>query len=112
MKIAYAFRRAVSYPDMGGDSLRLPEGDARSRFLKHVSRVGFDGLELGLEAVGGTEVPPGSRADELRRELEDHGVPCVAVRGGGGYHDPRTAAREQGGHREGWWKWLRGLEPR
>ncbi len=91
MKIAYAFRRAVSYPDAGGDSLELPKGEARSRFLKYISRVGFDGLELGLESVGGMEATR-QRADELRRELEDHGVPCVAVRGGGGYHDPRTAA--------------------
>jgi sugar phosphate isomerase/epimerase len=94
MKIAYAFRRAVSYPDVGGDSLRLPEGDARSRFLKHINRIGFDGLELGLEAVGGTETTR-QRADDLRRELEDYGTPCVAVRGGGGYHDPRTASQNR-----------------
>ena len=97
MKIAYAFRRAVSYPYVGvpnpsvEESRRLPEGEGRSHFLKHINRIGFDGIELGIESVGGMEATT-QRATELRKELEDYGTPCVAVRGGGGFHDPGTAA--------------------
>lgn len=91
MKIAYAFRSAVSYPDLGTESRRLPEGKGRARFLKHINRIGFDGLELGLESIGGMDATKES-VTELREELEDYGTPCVAVRGGGGFHSPETAA--------------------
>ena len=68
-----------------------PKERGRSRFLKHINRIGFDGIELGIESVGGMEATT-QRATELRKELEDYGTPCVAVRGGGGFHDPGTAA--------------------
>lgn len=98
MKIAYAFRRGAFYPHQGGD---LPANSAdRRKFLAKVKEIGFDGIELG--AISGTEgmikaYRLGATSVEdaiktLRQELEDAGTPCVAVRGGGGFTHPRTAA--------------------
>lgn len=88
MKIAYAFRRGVFYPHQGGD---LPPKNVRARYLRKVREMGFDGIELGVSAydVGGSLE---SAAKALRKELEDAGTPCVAVRGGGGLIHPRAAA--------------------
>ena len=90
MKIAYAFRRSTFYP-YNGDPRALPEAPARGRFLRRVKEIGFDGIELGTDALGGADAVE-SRVTDLRKELEDNGVPCVAVRVGGGFHDPRVAA--------------------
>ena len=83
MKIAYAFRRAVFYPEQGTD---LPSKPHRGRFLEKVKAIGFDAIELG---AGGLDAPG---IASLRQELEDAGTPCVAVRGGGGFAHPRIAA--------------------
>jgi sugar phosphate isomerase/epimerase len=94
MKIAYAFRRSVFYPHQGGD---LPSKELRPRFLRKAREVGFEGIELGVGSYGlGGSLE--SAAKELRRELESAGVPCVAIRGGGGLSHPRTAA----GSRQQW----------
>ena len=85
MKIAYAFRRCASYPYNGGG---LPTDAAdRQRFLKQAKEIGFDGIELpGMNL-------PDAEAKTLRAELEDAGIPCVAIRGGGGAaRDPQVAA--------------------
>ena len=85
MKIAYAFRRCASYPYNGGE---LPTDAAdRQRFLKHSKKIGFDGIELPAMNL------PDAEAATLRSELEDAGIPCVAIRGGGGAPaDPEVAA--------------------
>ena len=85
MKIAYAFRRCASYPYNGGG---LPTDAAdRQRFLKHAKEIGFDGIELPAMNL------PDAEAAALRSELEDAGMPCVAIRGGGGAAaDPQVAA--------------------
>ena len=85
MKIAYAFRRCASYPYNGGG---LPTDAAdRQRFLKHAKEIGFDGIELPAMNL------PDAEAATLRSELEDAGMPCVAIRGGGGAaRDPQVAA--------------------
>ena len=85
MKIAYAFRRCASYPYNGGG---LPTDPAdRKRFLEHAKKIGFDGIEL-----PGMNLPDAETA-ALRSELEDAGMPCVAIRGGGGAaRDPQVAA--------------------
>ena len=93
MRIAYAYRRSNLYPYQG-EGTSFPEGEARTRFLRRVSEIGFDGLELSLDALGGVEVTKG-RITELRKELEDHGAPCAVVKGGGGLHDDRVAARNR-----------------
>jgi sugar phosphate isomerase/epimerase len=89
VKVAYAFRRAMYYP-YDGPPFIFPAREARPGWLRRIAALGFDGIEVGLDAVGseGTE----QRAQELRRELADAGVPCVAVRGGGSLAHPRLRA--------------------
>ena len=90
MRIAYAYRRSNLYPYQG-DGTSLPKGEARTRFLRRVNDIGFDGLELSLDSLGGLEATKG-HITELRKEFEDHGAPCAVVKGGGGLHDSRVAA--------------------
>jgi sugar phosphate isomerase/epimerase len=83
MKIAYAFRRCALYPYNGAE---FPTDAAnRKQFLKKVKEVGFEGIELPAMNLPDPEVA------NLRSELEDAGVPCVAIRGGGGAAHPRVA---------------------
>ncbi|MBX6771411.1 MAG: sugar phosphate isomerase/epimerase [Chloroflexi bacterium] len=89
MRIAYAFRRSVFYPYVG-DDWNLPGREVRARWLKKVKELGFDGLEIANNAVGGPQATS-AQIQDLRRELEDAGLPCVAVRGGGGFSHPRVA---------------------
>ena len=93
MKIAYAFRRSVYYP-YRGNPRGLPEREVRARLFARVREIGFDGVELGVDMVGGTDASEG-QATELRRELEGYGTPCVAVRGGGGVAQPSAAAHNR-----------------
>ena len=90
MKIAYAFRRSAFYPYVG-DDWNLPGREVRKAWLQKVRAMGFDGIEIANNAVGGPRATP-EQIRELRHELEDNGVPCVCVRGGGGMANPRTAA--------------------
>ena len=76
MKICYAFRRGTYYPYHGPD---LPPKEERAGWLRAVHDLGFDGIELPHDCVESEQA-----AGELRRELEEAGVPCVAIRGGGG----------------------------
>ena len=84
MKIAYAFRRCASYP-YNGPGLPTDASDRR-QFLAKVKEIGFDGIELPAMNLADAAV------DTLRAELEGAGVPCVAIRGGGGAAHPRVAA--------------------
>ena len=93
MRIAYAYRRSNLYPYQGA-ATSLPEGEARTRFLRRVNEIGFDGLELSLDSLGGLEATRDQIA-ELRKELEDHGAPCAVVKGGGGLHDYRVASENR-----------------
>ncbi len=84
MKIAYAFRRCASYPYNGGG---LPnDSENRQQFLQKAREIGFEGIELPRMSISDTEI------DTLRSQLEDAGMPCVAVRGGGGAAHPRVAS--------------------
>ena len=84
MKIAYAFRRCALYPYNGAG---FPTGTAdRKQFLGKIKAIGFDGIELPAMNLSDAEVA------NLRSELEGAGVPCVAIRGGGGAAHPRVAA--------------------
>ncbi len=89
MKIAYAYRRSTFYPHVGEGSMALPGGDARGPFLNRVREIGFEGLELGLDAIGGASEGDVRR---LRDELEAANTPCVALRAGGGLAQPNVAA--------------------
>ena len=84
MKIAYAFRRSTVYPfvNNGYGSWVLPEGSARDSFFRKIREVGYDGIELGYEAFGGSDASESS-VKELKKILDDAGAPCVAIRAGG-----------------------------
>ncbi len=90
MKLAYAFRRSTLYPWVGPDYEGLPDSTARTAFFRQSKDIGFDGLELGVEDFGGVDASEASVRD-LRKELDGQGMPCVVVRAGGGYTDPRFA---------------------
>ena len=94
MKIAYAFRRGTFYPFVAGQGWSLPGGDTRTRYLRHVKDIGFDGIELGLDSFVGTEANNGE-AVEFAKELADAGVPCVVIRAGGGLCQPNVAERNR-----------------
>ena len=83
MKVAYAFRRGVLYPHQDGG---IGSKEHRSAFLKKAKEIGFDGIELGASVLDQPDVA------SLRAELEDAGMPCVAIRGGGSFINPRAAA--------------------
>ena len=94
MKVAYAFRRGTFYPFVAGQGWSLPGGDTRTRYLRHVKDIGFDGIELGLDSFVGTEANNGE-AVEFAKELADAGVPCVVIRAGGGLCQPNVAERNR-----------------
>jgi sugar phosphate isomerase/epimerase len=87
MPFTYAFRRTTFYPDPGLQ-LELPPKEIRGKFLRKVKEIGFDGLELGVPSSE-------AAARELRRELEDAGLPCRAVRGGGPSLHPASLDRNR-----------------
>ncbi len=93
MKIAYAFRGSALFP-YTGDDWNLPGRDVRQQWLKQVRDMGFDGIEIANNTVGG---PGASTAaiQALRDELDGSGVPCVCVRGGGGLANPKYAAENR-----------------
>ena len=89
MKVCYAYRRSVFYPYQGTEFPPASETDLIQAYLEKVKAIGFDGIELPAAlADSATE----SQLDELRRVLRDLDLPCAAVRGGGGLHDPHVAA--------------------
>ena len=95
MKIAYAFRRNIFYPFTGGRGrTQLPEGKTLARYLGVVKEMGFDGLELGMDSFPTVEIDEAS-VKETARRLEDAGLPCVAVRAGGGFDNPSVAVENR-----------------
>jgi sugar phosphate isomerase/epimerase len=93
LKVAYAFRRSKLYP-YTGDDWNLPGKEVRRQWLKQVHDLGFDGIEIANNAVGGANATPEAIRD-LRAELSDAGVPCVCVRGGGGLANPQSASNSR-----------------
>ena len=92
MEIGYAFRRTALYPYGGGTGWEVPPKEVRRQYLRKVREIGFAGIEIGLgQGVGRGE----DELRELRRELEGEGVPCIAVRGGGGFANPRVSAQNR-----------------
>lgn len=71
-----------------GPAFVFPPGEVRAGWLRKIQSLGFDGIEVGLDAAGPN--PTEQSVGELRRELDAAGVPCVVVRGGGGLTHPRT----------------------
>jgi len=89
MKIIYAFRRVTLHPYNGG--LDLPPGEHRAAFLEKSKEIGFEGLELGVTNASEPEVR------DLRKVLDDAGLPCRAIRGGGLNLRPRTTGASRTG---------------
>ena len=93
MKIAYAFRRSIFYPYTGG-SRDVPDGPARSAYLRTVRAMGFESVELGLDAFGGDDATE-TDVRAIRQDLEEHGLSCAAVRAGGGLAQPNVAEQSR-----------------
>lgn len=89
MQIGYAFRRAAFYPYTGGTGWEIPPPQVRAAYLRKVRESGFAAIEIGLgQGVGRSE----AEVRALRDDLEAAGVPCMAVRAGGGFAHPQIAA--------------------
>ena len=92
VKISYAPRRAAFYPYDGGTGWEVPPPEVRAAYLAKVRALGFAGIEIGLgQGVGTSE----AEIRVLRDDLEAAGVPCAAVRGGGGFAHPGAAAHNR-----------------
>ncbi len=92
MKISYAPRRAAFYPYEGGTGWEFPPQEVRQAYLRAVRALGFAGIEVGLgQGVGTSE----AEIRAVRADLEAAGVPCAAVRGGGGFAHPGAAAHNR-----------------
>ncbi len=94
MRLAYAFRRGTFYPFNASARWVLPDGEARTRYLRIVKDIGFEGIELGIDNFGGDSINEG-RIRELGKQLADAGVPCVAIRAGGGLSQPNVAKQNR-----------------
>lgn len=94
MKIAYAFRRSTFYPYIERERWALPTGETRTRYLARVRELGFDGIELGVDTVGGLDATE-SQVKALGEELKAAEVPCVAIRAGGSLCLPNVARRSR-----------------
>ncbi len=90
MKIIYAFRSQTWHPHHGDRSNLVP-ASGRAAYLKKVKEIGYVGLELGAGLPDGKDSSE-ANIKEFRKELEDAGLPCVGIRGGGGLAHPKTAA--------------------
>ncbi len=93
MEFGYSYRRSVFYPQRG-EGLVVPSGDLRRKYFAKVKALGFEGIELGLDALGAAEDSDEAAAD-LLHDLEEEGLPCVALRGGGSLVDPRFGSENE-----------------
>lgn len=89
MRIAYAYRRSNVYPYQNAGSYSQSQ-TAWQKFLISLNDIGFDGIELSLDSLGGLDANK-SDVFKQRKLLEDHGIPCVVVKGGGGMHHYKNA---------------------
>jgi sugar phosphate isomerase/epimerase len=92
MKLAYAFRRTALYPYTGGTGWEIPPDAVRGRYLRTVRTMGFEGIEIGYGQGVGTDE---TSIRALGAELAAAGVPCAAVRAGGGFLRPQVAQRSR-----------------
>ena len=95
MKLVYGIRSSMYYPFRGGEGGRhLPPPELREEYLGKIREMDFDGVELSVESLGGLDAGK-DRILELRKELEDAGLPCLAVRTKGGLHEPEIADKNR-----------------
>ena len=88
MRFCYAFRRFSDYPYLGNafdmDPKRLTD-----KFLNRVEKMGFDGIELGMECLDRVEGGENG-LKEFEKRLSDLGTPVLAIRSGGLMIDPKS----------------------
>ena len=89
MRIVYAFRRSNLFLFHRPGHGSLPPKEVRSEFLAKVKDAGFEGLELGADASL-PSVEDKDAVEDLRSELDDQGLPCLALRGVGSLVCPRS----------------------
>jgi sugar phosphate isomerase/epimerase len=92
MRFCYAFRRFSDYPYLG-IATDLDPKRLTDKFLKRVEKMGFDGIELGMECLDRIEGGENG-LKEFEKRLSDLGTPILAIRSGGRWGgsmiDPRT----------------------
>ena len=94
LRLCYAFRRATFYPFEMGRVWSMPDQKTKEKYLSTIKDMGFDGIELGIENLGGLEAIQTATQD-IQKELESFGVPCVAIRAGGGLSQPNVAKQNR-----------------
>ncbi len=99
MKIVYAFRKTDWFPFHKPGHRNLLPKDVRSGFLDEVKDAGFDGIELGVDGSLPSVDDEGA-IKELRSELEDRGLPCLALRGVGSLVCPKLGEQNRERMRE------------
>src|SRR6476469_685521 len=90
MKLCYAPRRGVFYPEQSEDRSDVPRDDAR--YLRLVRQAGFEAVEIQAARSDRSEQAVRDRAARLR----DAGLPVAAVRAGG--HSGAVAHPRLGAH--------------
>lgn len=93
MKIAYAFRRSVYYPYHGNQRF-LPDKKILPTFFSKIREIGFEGVELSIDMLGGLDATEESIV-KARLELEQYDTSCVVVRGGGGFSQPNVSSQNR-----------------
>jgi len=88
MKFCYAFRRFSDYPYLG-NAFNMDPNRLTDKFLNRVNKMGFDGIELGMECLDKIEGGEKSLVD-FQKRLFDLGTPVLAIRSGGLMIDPKT----------------------
>ena len=98
IKVCYAYRRSVFYPYQGGEFPPASEAAlVRARTWKRSKPSGSTASSYRPRSPRATRQ---RSSTSLRRVLRDLDLPCAAVRGGGGMHDPRVAAANRRAARE------------
>ena len=95
MKLCYALRRGVFYPNSRDAFGEMPPPEHRAKYLSLVKSFGFDGFEIPVSTAQGAPTEAGAR--DLGDELRSAGVPAVCIRAGGPIAHPLegAAARER-----------------
>ena len=88
MRFCYAFRRFSDFPNLENAFDMHPE-KISDKFLKRVSDMGFNGIELGMECLD--RVQGGLKGlKEFSDKFNNLGVPILAIRAGGLLIDPKS----------------------
>lgn len=93
VKYCYANRRHVLYPD-ANDSWRAAPAAYTDEFLDRIDKMGFDGIEVGIDVL---ETTGGDKRNVVAftKRLASAGVPVVALRSGGSLTDGRNGVSNQ-----------------